>query len=182
MPTDGRKTPEERLDAAIDLAVREMLDVEPRPDCRARVIDEIERRRHPFNWTWVMAPIAAAAVLILAVMLWRPAATPERRQTSDIVLRPPAVSHQPASTTTAAPPLVRVARTVDAQRRVTAAAFVPPEEPRPTIALEPLPPIDAISVEPVTLQAIDTQRIGPAPLMAIAEIEIEPVNPSGGRN
>jgi hypothetical protein len=181
MNVDSR-TPEERVDAAIDLAVRDMMDVEPRADLRARVIERIEHPRRAFNWTWVIAPMAATAILILAVILWRPNAMPEPRPAGDIVLRAPARSHEPPSTTTHAPATVRLARRAGAQRRGTVAAFVPPDEPRPTIALEPLRPIDAISVEPVTLHAIDTQRIGVPALTPIPQIELEPVNASGGRN
>src|SRR3954447_22600867 len=90
--------PEERLDAAIDLVVREMVDVEPRADLRARVIERLERRdasvgrvfKPGVKWTWVLAPIAAAAVVLLGVVLWRPVAMPQPRRTSDIVLRAPA--------------------------------------------------------------------------------------------
>jgi hypothetical protein len=71
---------EDHLDLAIDRAVREMLDVEPPPGLRGRVIDRIELssnslasafRRKIF---WIAAPIAAAAILVLAVLL--PSKTP----------------------------------------------------------------------------------------------------------
>jgi len=69
--------PEERLDAAIDLVVREMVDVEPRADLRGRVIERLERRdasvgrvfRPGVKWTWLIAPVAAAAVVLPAVVL-----------------------------------------------------------------------------------------------------------------
>jgi hypothetical protein len=61
-----------RLDTAIDRAVREMLDVEPPPGLRGRVLDGIESPRRGFGWLWVAGPLAAAAILILAVLLpWR---------------------------------------------------------------------------------------------------------------
>src|SRR5437763_12097432 len=58
------------LDKAIDRAVREMLDVEPRADLRARVLAQLTASgfRLP-AFGWVLAPIAAAAVIVLAVML-----------------------------------------------------------------------------------------------------------------
>lgn len=83
------RTPEERADAAIDLAVREMMDVEPRADLRARVLERIERPRRGFNWTWMMAPIAAAAVLLLIIMLWKPEQRLVSRPLGNIVLRAP---------------------------------------------------------------------------------------------
>src|SRR3954469_2227056 len=96
--------PEERLDAAIDLVVREMVDVEPRADLRGRVIERLERRdayvgrvfRPGVKWTWLMAPVAAAAVVVLAVVLWRPVAMPEPRRTTDVVLRAPASLRGPS--------------------------------------------------------------------------------------
>ena len=63
------------FDKAIDRAVREMLDVEPAADLRGRVMDRIARRgagRRP-AWIskigWVAVPLAAAAVLVLALVL-----------------------------------------------------------------------------------------------------------------
>jgi hypothetical protein len=55
------------VDRAIDRAVREMLDVEPRADLRARIIDRIERPRRRFGWTWMIVPVAAAAALVIAI-------------------------------------------------------------------------------------------------------------------
>src|SRR5215208_2023368 len=68
-----------RIDAAIDLAVREMLDVEPPAGLRGRVLDGLDtssvasafRRKNGFRRKifWIAAPIAAAAIVILAVLL-----------------------------------------------------------------------------------------------------------------
>ena len=74
------------LDAAIDLAVREMLDVEPPAGLRGRVLDRIdEPSPNPVAsafrrkiW-WLAGPIAAAAVVVLAVLApWRGATNTER--------------------------------------------------------------------------------------------------------
>ncbi len=75
---------EEQLDAAIDIAARAMLDVEPASGLRARVLAQLApppdsgfprvprpRRR---LWVWTVAPAAVAAVLM--VMLW-PRSVPE---------------------------------------------------------------------------------------------------------
>ena len=181
MTDDERPDTGTDLDRAIDLAVRAMLDVDPRADLRARVIERIEQPRRRFRWTWVLAPIAAAAVLVVVVMLWRLAQVREGWPT-DIVLHSPETTGQMASTIVSPPPVVRVARRANLQRRGTAAALASPEAGSPVIQLDPLRRIDAISVAPVTLQAVDTERIAIAPLTPIAEIEIEPVTPSGGRN
>jgi hypothetical protein len=65
-----------RFDEAIDRVVREMLDVEPPAGLRGRVMQRIDdpvasafRRKA----AWLVAPLAAAAVIILAVLApWRP--------------------------------------------------------------------------------------------------------------
>jgi len=75
---------EEQLDAAIDIAARAMLDVEPASGLRARVLAQLApppdsgfprvprpRRR---LWVWTVAPAAVAAMLM--VMLW-PRSVPE---------------------------------------------------------------------------------------------------------
>jgi hypothetical protein len=185
MEDGNRQT--EALDRAIDLAVRSMMDVEPRADLRARVIERIERPHRWLMWTWVVAPLAAAAVLVVAVMLRQPTGRQAPRPASDIVLSAPAASGRTA------PPdahtsnrIVRrgsqgAARTNALSRRVVAASMA--EEPaRPIIEIEPLQQIDAISVAPVTLRLVSAQQIAIAPLGPIAQIELEPVNPSGGRN
>jgi hypothetical protein len=65
----------ERLDVAIDRAVREMLDIEPRADLRGRVLDRISNVPVASGFRrkgWIFAPIAAAALILLAVTLpWR---------------------------------------------------------------------------------------------------------------
>jgi hypothetical protein len=72
----SRERGSERLDAAIDGAVREMLDVEPPPGLRGRVMDRLESPRRGIAWTWLAAPVvAAAAVIAVAVTApWRDAA------------------------------------------------------------------------------------------------------------
>ena len=63
------------FDTAIDRAVREMLDVEPPTGLRGRVMDRIESPRRGIAWTWLAAPVAAAAIIVVAVMApWRDAA------------------------------------------------------------------------------------------------------------
>ena len=62
----------DRLDTAIDLAVREMLDVEPPAGLRGRVLDRIQKPRQTFTWLWLAGPVAAAAIIVLAVLApWR---------------------------------------------------------------------------------------------------------------
>ena len=62
----------DRLDDAIDRAVREMLDVEPRADLRARVIAQLPAAGFRLRGArWMVAPIAAAALIALAVFVAR---------------------------------------------------------------------------------------------------------------
>jgi len=74
------------LDAAIDAAVREMLDMEPAADLRGRVMDRIDglsanSAASAFGrklW-WIAGPVAVAATIVLAVLVpWRGATTIER--------------------------------------------------------------------------------------------------------
>lgn len=104
-----RRQDTDAFDAAIDRAVRELMDVEPRADLRGRIIARIERPRvlagrvfRPgVRWTWVLAPVAAAALVVIAVVLMRPATPTEVPRTgTDIVLRAP-------ETPAEAPPVAR---------------------------------------------------------------------------
>jgi hypothetical protein len=195
MTVDSRKTRDggrnaEALERVVDRTIRELLDVEPRADFRARVIERLERRdasvgrvfRPRVKWTWVLAPIAAAAVVLLAVVLWRPVAMPQPRRTSDVVLRAPASLRGRSDGVPAPTPVGRIARQASVRHRTHAAAFASPQPARPTIVLDPLGSIDAISVAPVALQSLEIPQIGIRPLAPIAAIEIDPVNPSAGRN
>jgi hypothetical protein len=67
-----------RLDTAIDRAVRQMMQAEPPPGLRRRVLRRLEAPAAPFAW-WPRLGLAAATVaaVLLAVVYLRPA-TPER--------------------------------------------------------------------------------------------------------
>jgi hypothetical protein len=73
--TENGRQKTTRLDVAIDRAVREMLDVEPPAGLRGRVMDRISvasafgRKRRFQRKAWALLPIAAAAVIVLAVMI-----------------------------------------------------------------------------------------------------------------
>src|SRR3954452_24878530 len=181
--------PEERLDAAIVLVVREMVDVEPRAHLRGRVIERLERRdasvgrvfRPGGKWTWLMAPVAAAAVVVLAVVLWWPNQPLVTRAVTQIVVRPvdtrlpPPIPHRDDRPHSAS----RTPTVTREDRQIAAPVLA---ETQPGIEVEPLRPIAAITTRPVALRALDTQQIGPLPLAPLAQIAIEPVNSSAGRN
>src|SRR3954462_13862946 len=72
-----------RFDREIDEAVREMLDVEQPAGFRSRVLRRIEARSLPpeggsyKRFLWAALPMAAAAILVLAVLLPRSAKEPQ---------------------------------------------------------------------------------------------------------
>src|SRR5262245_27521928 len=85
----------ERVDAAIDDAARRMTEGEPAADFTARVMDRVaeesahrsrsawtalwrDARRHGWNPGWVLSPVAAAAVLAIAIVLFRGAGHEQR--------------------------------------------------------------------------------------------------------
>src|SRR3954468_481310 len=72
------------IDRAIDEAVRELLDVEQPAGFRSRVLRRIEARSLPpeggryKRFLWAALPMAAAAILILAVLLPRTTEPPQQ--------------------------------------------------------------------------------------------------------
>src|SRR5262245_565129 len=90
---------EERIEAAIDEAARQMTAGEPDAAFRARVMARIDTRRRPMPLRQgLVAGIAVAAAIAIAVILWRhPAQTdapaPEARSVSS-----PAASGQSVPT------------------------------------------------------------------------------------
>ncbi len=66
------------FDKAIDRAVREMLDVEPPAGLRRRVLEQIPASG-TFRWK-ILLPVAAAALVILALLL--PRSTPRQPETT----------------------------------------------------------------------------------------------------
>jgi hypothetical protein len=171
MPTHERHTSEESVDAAIDLAVREMLDVEPRADLRARVIEHIERPRRAFNWMWVAVPLAAAAVVLLAVVVLQPRAPIPTRALTQIVVRPSDVPLPAAIGRGDEPQRLSPVRPVKRhERRVTAAATADDTnfsaEPPPGFAV-----VDALAPPP----PIVVEQIPSAPPPAVTSLDIAPL-------
>jgi hypothetical protein len=183
------------LDAAIDRAVREMLDVEPPPGLRGRVMDRIERNdpvtsafRRKF-WL-VAAPVAAAAVIVIAVMApWRDAA-PAARTSPPVVagVETPRVTPSPVSPKKPEPPTepktphVPRATSINAGRvaapppdRLVAAAAVAAGEDVNFTVVEALAPPPSIAIDNAPGPAPSSIRsIEPAPLQ-IRALEITPL-------
>ena len=192
--TEGGSQKAEALDRAIDLAVREMLDVEPRADLRARVIERIERPgasvgrvfRPGVRWTWIVAPVAAAAVLVLAVMLWKPEERLGSRPVTSIVLRP-LDARQPVTIARSEaprnPPPMHPTR--PHERRITAAIATaddtnfsaePPAGFAVVGALAPPSPIVVEQIPSAAASAVTSLDIAPLRLAAL-EVNALPDSP-----
>jgi len=189
----------DRLDEAIDHAVREMLDVEPPAGLRARVMQRIEEpvasgfsrkvsvasafRR---KIMWAAVPVAAVALIVMVVLLSRrdtpgPSLVPTAPSIATAnpqpqVLPPPVRTVPPPAAT----PPTRVARLPEASRprerqRVVTAALA---EPAPA---EEFPRVPSLSVPALTMSEIrgvapaEPAQIGVGPIAAPAPLEIEPL-------
>ena len=167
---------ERNLDAAIDRAVRKMMRIDPAPGLRSRVAARIavpERRGVPaFAFS-----LAAAAVLILAVVLWRPAVAPPPAEAPAVATTAPATSSVPL--TAPSQPVQTAA--------VPASPPAPPQAVRPRKDRLPEPPSmaavfgprrDHVAATNVT-PAPATRVIVAAPLqrieMRISPLLLEPV-------
>jgi hypothetical protein len=191
---------DDRLDVAIDRAVREMLDVEPPAGLRGRVLDRLDAfspnpvvsafRR---NVWWIAGPIAAAAILVVAVLVpWRhsaPAvvtpAAPSMAKAETPRTVPPAVSprtSEPPRTVSlprasSAPGHQPIARLID--DRMIAAAVAPADD---TSGIDPLSPIVPIAVAASQPRDIAPKQIAISPLTPITELQIAPLSPPDRRN
>jgi len=201
MTENGSRKPEagSRLDVAIDRAVREMLDVEQPAGLRGRVLQRIEGAdsrsgvASTFRWrfVWIAAPVAAAAILILALLPTR-RAEPTRPTTVvqvGPVKTPPAGAPvvEPDPTPPAivkAPRLVarshRPAVATAPDRAIAATTFLAPEEGTTTIAS--LEAIDPIQVAPIAEHRTAPAEIVVRPLTEITEVQIAPLSPPERRN
>ena len=187
------------LDTAIDLAVRDMLDVEPPPGLRGRVMDRIEHHgpvvsafRRKF-WL-IAAPVATAAVIVLAILApWRDATAPPTTTAAPVTAQreaPPDVAPPPVTPTAMAPrttgPRAPLATAINAarvrprrpERLIEAAAAVAVEDTNFT-AIGALAGPESIAIErlPDPLPS-SIRSIEPAPLQIPAlEITALPETP-----
>ena len=212
-----RAAREARIDSAIDGAVREMLDVEPQAGFRSRVQRRIESgdsraavasgfRRKILLFGM---PLAAAAIVILAVLLPRmtegPQQQPQPQQQATTVrtqapVTPPVAVTQP-TTPVAKPPVIEeprvVARVVarvgaprnvaprdvapvPAERTIAAADLASPDSARTII--EPLGAITPIEMTPIAERRYAPADIAVRPLTPITELQIAPLTPPSGRD
>jgi hypothetical protein len=183
---------EGRLERAIDGAVREMLDVEPRADLTARVVAQLSASgsrlpalgfRLPASG-WLLGSVAAAAVVLLAVFVARrsepvaPQAPVVVAQRSDVRLPAPLTTPSSAPSVASAQPRV----TTDAvarPRRIAAAAV--PDDSTTAVAIDPLQSIAPISVAPIEQKGIAPADVAVRPLNSISEIQVAPLTPPDRR-
>jgi len=137
---------DERLNRAIDLTVRQMLDVEQPAGLRGRVLDRMSAtdrgvaRGFSRKIGWLALPVAAAAILIRSVAApWRtvapPAIAPPVAKVEPVAMPPaqPPQRAEPRSRRAAPPdrrpiPLRRRAPAADADRTVIAATIASAED------------------------------------------------------
>jgi hypothetical protein len=196
-----------KLDFEIDRTVREMLDVEPPAGLRGRVLDRISNipeasaaipvaspfRRKAWRKAWLLAPIAAAAVIVLAVMLpWlntaRPAppALPSIAKGEPKIVSPNVDRPDPESRKTMSIRSLHVQGPVEqpARRRaaegVVIATVLPAADD--SFGVDPLAPIAPITVPAVRPADIAQKEIAISPLAPIAELQIAPLSPPDRRN
>ena len=205
---DGR--PQGPFDLSIQLAVREMLDVEPPAGLRRRIMAQLSnsvasasllnsvasalRRKDLVRRKTLWIPVAAAATLVMAVMLWSrstaPIQPPTLARAADRNL--PAKAPQPQTIRSAAPKLsaARVAAVQHRSRgdepsppigaRAMAVAF--PTANGTSSNIEALAAIAPISVTPVRPSDITPPEVTVAPLAPIPAIQVAPLFPPERRN
>ena len=179
------------LDTAIDGAVREMLDVEPRADLRARVTAELAAPRFnpaasAFRWNRVVFA-AAAALVFFAVFVARRGAPiapqpPSFARGADQYL--PADGPRLASNANVSahqPPRrqPRAARPADAPARDVVSAA---NEDSASVEIAPLKTIAPISIAPIAHDSIAPADIAMRPLNQITDVQIAPLTPPDRRN
>jgi len=190
-----------RFDEAIDRAVREMLDVEPPADLRAKVVARIDDlpasglRLPAFGFRRFgglgFGVLAAAAVLMIAVAISRlsaPSVTPATTVAAADTNLPadvrsvPVVHESPRpGSRTSGPAVVRTPGTAArAAEIVVAAAANEPENA--TTDITPLKTMTPIDVAPITQRSIAPESVGVQPLNPITELRFTPLNPPDRRN
>ena len=186
----------DRFDEAVDRAVRDMLDVEPPADLRARVMARlpVDGSRHGavgFRLAasgWVLTSFAAAAVILLAVFVARRSEPPAPgvAHGPDIHLATPAVAPpepgrpDPRRPSVTRPSGAAASRTAGAPAPATIVAVNAPDEAFST-NIAPLTPLPPIAMSPIGEHSIAPAEIAVRPLNAIADVQIAPLTPPDRR-
>jgi hypothetical protein len=175
------------LDKAIDRAVREMLDVEPAADLRARVIAQLPAagsRVLVFGVRRFAVLAAAAALLVLGVTLARrsepPAKPPVVAHGGDQQLPPDARPLAPLESPSPSQPVVSTSK--KAARPAALASAASMDATVAASAIDPLESITPIEVAPIGQTSIAPDPIAVRPLTPITEMQIAPLNPPDRRD
>src|SRR5438093_1259835 len=173
----------DRLDSVIDAVTREMTAGTPGAEFRARVLARIREPQSLWRSRWVLLPLAATAIVLLAVALYdgrpihRDAASPAARSGT----RQPGGSSVPAESTTAvnrsaaseAPPAPSSHRGAGASAGERGAAPRVRATPSSSELDELAPPpiaVDSIAVDPLaipdplTVQHLEISSIALTPI------------------
>ena len=178
------------LDKAIDRAVREMLDVEPRADLRARVVARIDEPRSSFQLAVPSLQrfalvVGAAAVLVLVLVLVRRAEPPSQPPATagvQVPEKPPVViGPQPPVGVPAVQTLATTAKSAVAQESPRV-AYAASADATAAAAIDPLKAITPIEVAPIAQSSITPEPIGVHPLDPITEMQIAPLSPPDRRD
>ena len=177
------------FDREIDRAVDAMLDGEPSPALRARVIAHLGPARRQWRVMWLVAPLAAAAIVLAVLTPWRPveAPAPIVARAADVPL-PSAAVARPAPVVPVAPaveprtvPRVAAVHVPEPRResQTVAAASLALPDTSADQAIAPLKSMDAIAPRPIAPEAFAPASIAVAPLTPITTLQIAPLNPDG---
>jgi len=171
------------LDDAIDRAVREMMDVEPRPGMRQRVFARLDEPRNSILTAPRLATAAAvlAALLVLTFMIRSSERAPDAIVVQD---RPPAAatgaSMEPRDVEPKPTQAVYTRAKVTTPRKqdipVRAASVDTVETTDGTVRIEPMTPMEPISIAKLEPEPIVSGEIRIKPL-TIEQIEIAPLTP-----
>jgi len=168
------------LDRAIDVAVGEMMRVEPSADVTARVLQRL-RPSELRLFTWPRLVFAAASALLLAFAILRtpgrPTPVPEMATTPSVATPDGASPEAPATTPESTPPMLQASRTTPSEFAHTGVTSTQLEI-APTVP--PLEAIEPLIVEPPRPPDIEPDAIVIAPLPEIPDVRVEPLLPASG--
>jgi hypothetical protein len=178
---------DERVDATIDEVAREMTRGELPPDFRDRVIARLERgdaRHRSWRPALVLAPLAVTAVVLLAILVDRPARRSDgpadvrqdvRAQIpGDVALKPMTIPGQAVgglnTEVSRTPPRVssapdpRYARGADGGRSQIASDLAPAPIEITSLEVEAMEPTDVAPLSVDGMESIDVPGLDVAPL------------------
>lgn len=171
-----------RLDDAIDRAVREMMNVDPRPGLSRRVLARLETPRT--SWLTVPRLAAAAAlvaIIVVALVLVTRTPAPVSQQVAVTprppVVAPPSEEPVPSPSTGRTPPIASIMPPrvrFELRQQPRAAEELPPFVT--SARVEPLASMIPIEVPPAGPRALELPEVVVAPLAAIEPVRVEPLS------